>query len=158
MDCKEFRDIQLDRYLDNEMNSKEIREFREHMEHCPDCKAFFHTYKNLMDVQEMNFEYKPGVNSRIKFTKAVKKRRNLPYQVAAGFAVVAIAVFGTKTFIDFNTINQRYETIVNKSVEMLNSAENNGELNLSSKSAMNVGPDIQSRTEKIYNLINDGEK
>jgi predicted anti-sigma-YlaC factor YlaD len=155
MDCKEFRDIQLDRYLDDEMNSKEIKAFRAHMEHCPDCKMFFHTYRNLMDVQEMNFEYKPSVNSRHKFTKAVKRKRNLPYQVAAGFAVIAIAMFGTKTFIDFNTVNQRYETIVNKSVEMLNSAENKENLNLSSK---NASIDIQSRTEKIYNLINDGEK
>ena len=28
MNCSEFREKYMDRYLDNEMNSKEIREFR----------------------------------------------------------------------------------------------------------------------------------
>jgi predicted anti-sigma-YlaC factor YlaD len=155
MNCKEFRDVQFDRYLDNEMNSNEIREFREHMENCPDCEMFFRTYRNLMDVQEMNSEYNPSVNGRLKFTKAIRRRKRLPLQLAAGFAIIAIALFGTKTFMDFDKVNQRYEAIVNKSVEMLNSAENRSGLDLSSKNAMNN--DIQIRTERIYELINDGE-
>jgi hypothetical protein len=108
-----------------------------------------------MDVQEMRSDYKPSVNGKMKFAKAVKRKNHLPYQVAACFAVIAIAVFGTKTFIDFDKINQRYDTIVNKSVEMLNSAESKGEISLNAKNALN---NVQSKTEKIYNLINDGEK
>lgn len=30
MNCTDFKDSFMDRYLDNELNSKEIREFREH--------------------------------------------------------------------------------------------------------------------------------
>jgi len=69
---------------------------------------------------------------------------------------LTIGFFGSKTFMDFNRVNQRYETIVNKSVEMLNSAQNpDNELNLSIK---NASGDVKSRTEKIFNLINDSEK
>jgi hypothetical protein len=90
------------------------------------------------------------------FLKRVKRRKNIPYQIAAGFAILTIGFFGTKTFMDFNRVNQRYETIVNKSVEMLNSAQSSeNDLNLGVK---NASGDVKTRTEKIFNLINDGEK
>lgn len=156
MNCSEFRDQYMDRYLDNEMSSKEIREFREHMKDCKSCHSIFLSYKEVMNYQKIRASYSSSEKGKKMFLKRVKRRKNIPYQIAAGFAILTIGFFGTKTFMDFNRVNQRYETIVNKSVEMLNSAQSSeNELNLGVK---NASGDVKTRTEKIFNLINDGEK
>jgi len=146
----------MDRYLDNELNSKEIREFREHMKEYDSCRSIFLSYKEVMNFQKIRASYSGSEKGKKMFLKRIKRRKNMPYQIAAGFAVLTIGFFGSKTFMDFNRVNQRYETIVNKSVEMLNSAQNpDNEINLSIK---NASGDVKSRTEKIFNLINDSEK
>jgi peptide deformylase len=156
MNCSEFRDQYMDRYLDNEMSSKEIREFREHMKERESCHSIFLSYKEVMNYQKIRASYSSSEKGKKMFLKRVKRRKNIPYQIAAGFAILTIGFFGTKTFMDFNRVNQRYETIVNKSVEMLNSAQSSeNELNLGVK---NASGDVKTRTEKIFNLINDGEK
>jgi hypothetical protein len=156
MNCSEFRDQYMDRYLDNEMSSKEIREFREHMKDCKSCHSIFLSYKEVMNYQKIRASYSSSEKGKKMFLKRVKRRKNIPYQIAAGFAILTIGFFGTKTFMDFNRVNQRYETIVNKSVEMLNSAQSSeNDLNLGVK---NASGDVKTRTEKIFNLINDGEK
>jgi len=156
MNCTDFKDSFMDRYLDNELNSKEIREFREHMKECDSCRSIFLSYKEVMNFQKIRASYSGSEKGKKMFLKRIKRRKNMPYQIAAGFAVLTIGFFGSKTFMDFNRVNQRYETIVNKSVEMLNSAQNpDNEINLSIK---NASGDVKSRTEKIFNLINDSEK
>ena len=156
MDCKQFRDEYMDKYLDNEMSSGEVREFREHMQECKGCHSIFVSYRDVIGFQKIRASYNSSDKGKNLFLKKVKRRRNLPYQIAAGFAILTIGFFGSKTFVDFNRVNQRYETIVSKSVEMLNSAQKTGdELDLTVK---NASGDVKSRTERIYNLINDGEK
>lgn len=156
MNCSEFREKYMDRYLDDEMNSKEIREFREHMKECQACHSIFLSYKEVLNYQKIRASYSSSEKGKKIFLRRVKRRKNIPYQIAAGFAILTIGFFGSKTFMDFNRVNQRYETIVNKSVEMLNSAQNQeNDLNLGVK---NASTDVKSRTEKIFNLINDGEK
>ena len=156
MNCTDFKDSFMDRYLDNELNSKEIREFREHMKEYDSCRSIFLSYKEVMNFQKIRASYSGSEKGKKMFLKRIKRRKNMPYQIAAGFAVLTIGFFGSKTFMDFNRVNQRYETIVNKSVEMLNSAQNpDNEINLSIK---NASGDVKSRTEKIFNLINDSEK
>ena len=156
MNCNEFRDQYMDRYLDNELNSKEIREFREHMKECQACHSIFLSYKEVMNFQKIRASYSSSEKGKKMFLKRVKRRKSILYQIAAGFAILTIGFFGSKTFMDFNRVNQRYETIVNKSVEMLNSAQSTeNKVNLGVK---NASGDIKSRTEKIFNLINDGEQ
>jgi|SRR6056297_31269 len=156
MNCSEFRDEYMDRYLDNEMNSEEIREFRGHMEECESCRSIFLSYREVLNYQKIRASYSSSEKGKKMFLKRVKRRKNLPYQIAAGFAILTIGFFGSKTFMDLNRVNQRYETIVNKSVEMLNSAQNSeNDVNLGVK---NASTDVKSRTERIFNLINDGEK
>lgn len=156
MNCKQFRDECMDRYLDNEMTSSEVREFREHMQECKGCHSIFLSYKDVINFQKIRASYNSSNKGKNHFLKKIRRKRNLPYQIAAGFAMLTIGFFGSKTFVDFNRVNQRYETIVNKSVEMLNSAQKTGdELNFNVK---NASGDVQSRTERIFNLINDGEK
>ncbi|MFP4460655.1 MAG: anti-sigma factor family protein [Thermotogota bacterium] len=156
MNCNEFRDKYMDRYLDNEMNSKEIREFREHMKECKSCHSIFLSYQEVMNYQKIRASYSSSDKGKRMFLRRVKRRKHIPYQIAAGFAILTIGIFGSKTFMDFNRVNQRYETIVNKSVEMLNSAQKSDKD--SDLGVKNASGDVKSRTEQIFNLINDGEK
>ncbi|GEM_PF-362364 len=161
MDCKEFRETYLDRYLDEDMNSQEIREFREHMSECESCRDLFKSYKGMINYQRIRATYQSSGKGKVQFMKKVKRRRNLPYQLVAGVAVFAIGFFGVKTYFDFNRVNQRYETIVNKSVEMLNTAsKNEKEQNLNPKSASTNQKQnqLEIETDRIYNLLNDSEK
>jgi len=126
------------------------------MKGCESCRSIFLSYKEMLNFQKIRASYSSSEKGKNMFLKRVKRRKNLPYQIAAGFAILTIGFFGSKTFMDFNRVNQRYETIVNKSVEMLNSAQNSEkDANLGVK---NASTDVKSRTERIFNLINDGEK
>jgi len=152
MDCADFKGIYLDKYLDNELSLEETKEFRLHLSECRDCSDFFRGYQELLNLQKAFSSYSPSQISKDKFIRKIKRRKNFPFQVATGLALFMVAFFGGKAFFEYQTINQRYQMIVNKSVQMISSA-NSTHTNLGPKSAFS---EENTDRNKIFELLNDG--
>jgi len=155
MNCKEINESIMDRYFDNELNADEIRELREHLSNCSQCSSDFKSYRKIVDFQKTRLSLASSSIGRDKLVKKLKRRKALPMQIAIGFAAITLSFFGTKTYMDFKNIDNRYKMIVDKSVEMMVSTASSE--NPVSKGIKSASAEIENTTENIIDLVNDEE-
>lgn len=107
------------KYLDGEMDEREIQEFEEHLKECEFCQDFLKNYRVFITVEKIRTLYHPSTNSKKKVLKKIKNKKFLPYRIALATVSVFFGIFLLQGYLNFSSTQSYYAKILEKGAEML---------------------------------------